>query len=66
MKYRITTTFPVYFNGDCLPSTGYVLQVLQEGIFRDKWVDVKTFAKIIKMFWMLIKIINLEERFWST
>ncbi len=45
MKYRIATTFPVYFNGDCLPSTGYVLQVLQEGIFRDKWVEVKTFAK---------------------
>ena len=45
MKYRITTTFHVYFNGGCLPSTGYVLQVLQEGIFRDKWVDVKTFAK---------------------
>ena len=45
MKYRITTTFPVYFNGDCLPSTGYVLQVLQEGFFCDKWVDVKTFAK---------------------
>lgn len=45
MKYRITTTFPVYFNGDCLPSTGYVLQVLQEGFFRDKWVEVKTFAK---------------------
>lgn len=45
MKYRITTTFPVYFNDGCLPSTGYVLQVLQEGIFRDKWVDVKTFAK---------------------
>lgn len=45
MKYRITTTFPVYFNGECLPSTGYVLEVLQEGIFRDKWVEVKTFAK---------------------
>ena len=45
MKYRITPTFPVYFNGDCLPSTGYVLQVLQEGFFRDKWVEVKTFAK---------------------
>lgn len=45
MKYRINPTFPVYFNGDCLPSTGYVLQVLQEGFFRDKWVDVKTFAK---------------------
>lgn len=44
MKYRIEPTFPVYFNGSCLPSTGYVLQVLQEGFFRDKWVDVKTFA----------------------
>jgi len=42
-RYRITTTYPVYFNGECLPSTGYVIQVLYEGFFFDRWIDVATY-----------------------
>lgn len=28
----------------CIPYDGYFVQVLQEGFFTDKWVDVKGFT----------------------
>lgn len=43
-KYRITTKFPCY-NG-VFPITGYFVQRLEEGFFRDKWVDVKGFDRL--------------------
>ena len=42
-KYRITTKYPVYVNGGCIPYTGYYVQKLKGGFFRDKWVDIKGF-----------------------
>lgn len=41
-KYRITTKFPCY--DGVFPVTGYFVQRLEEGFFRDKWVDVKGFG----------------------
>lgn len=41
-RYRIVQRFPCY-NG-CIPIDGYFVQVLKEGVFFDKWVDVKGFA----------------------
>ncbi|MBP5454881.1 MAG: hypothetical protein J6Y37_00080 [Paludibacteraceae bacterium] len=42
-KYRIKHRYPCYSNGSCIPQDGYFVQVLQKGIFRDKWIDVKGF-----------------------
>lgn len=42
-KYRIITKFPCY-NG-VFPITGYFVQRLEEGFLRDKWHDVKGFAR---------------------
>lgn len=42
-KYRIETKFPCY--DGVFPVTGYFVQRLEEGFFRDKWVDVKGFAR---------------------
>lgn len=44
MKYRIEPRYPCYFNGGCLPNTGYFVQVLQQGFLSSKWVDIKGFA----------------------
>ena len=41
-KYRIKTKFPCYYG--VFPVTGYFVQRLEEGFFRDKWVDVKGFG----------------------
>ena len=41
-KYRIKTKFPCY--DGVFPVTGYFVQRLEEGFFRDKWVDVKGFG----------------------
>lgn len=40
-RYRIITKYPCY-NG-CIPITGYFVQVLKEGRFVNKWVDIKGF-----------------------
>ena len=40
-RYRIVSKYPCY-NG-CIPFTGYFVQVLREGLFIDKWVDIKGF-----------------------
>ena len=34
-----------YPGGGCIPYDGYFVQVLQEGFFTDKWVDVKGFGE---------------------
>jgi hypothetical protein len=44
-KYRIISKYPCYPGGGCIPYTGYFVQVLKEGLFKSKWVDVKGFAK---------------------
>lgn len=43
-KYRITTKFPCYVG--VFPITGYFVQRLEEGFFRDKWVDIKGFDRL--------------------
>lgn len=40
-RYRIQHRYP-YYNG-CIPIDIWVVQRLQEGFFRDKWVDIKGF-----------------------
>ena len=40
-RYRIVSKYPCY-NG-CIPFTGYFVQVLKEGTFKDEWVDIKGF-----------------------
>lgn len=41
-RYRIQNKYPCY-NGGCIPYDGYFVQVLQEGFFYNKWVDIKGF-----------------------
>ena len=41
-KYHIKTKFPCY--DGVFPVTGYFVQRLEEGFFRDKWADVKGFG----------------------
>ena len=43
-RYRIEHRYPCYPGGGCIPYDGYFVQVLQEGFFTDKWVDVKGFG----------------------
>jgi hypothetical protein len=43
-RYRIEHRYPCYPSGGCIPYDGYFVQVLQEGFFFDKWVDVKGFT----------------------
>ena len=43
MKYRIEHRYPCYPGGSCIPYDGYFVQVLREGLFIDKWVDIKGF-----------------------
>ena len=43
-RYRIQRRYPCYPGGGCIPYDGYFVQVLQEGMFTDKWVDVKGFG----------------------
>ena len=43
-RYRIEHRYPCYPGGGCIPYDGYFVQVLQEGMFTDKWVDVKGFG----------------------
>ncbi len=40
-KYRIEHRYP-YYSG-CIPIDIWVVQRLQEGMFFDKWVDIKGF-----------------------
>ena len=42
-KYRIEHRYPCY-NGGCIPYDGYFVQVLKEGSFTDKLVDIKGFG----------------------
>lgn len=44
MIYRIITRYP-YYDG-CMPVTGYVVQVYEEGILFGKWKDVKVFGRL--------------------
>jgi len=43
-RYRIEHRYPCYPGGVCIPYDGYFVQVLKEGFFTDKLVDVKGFA----------------------
>ena len=43
-KYRIEHRYPCYVNGGCIPYDVYFVQKLEEGFFRDKWVDIKGFG----------------------
>ncbi len=43
-KYRIEHRYPCYINGGCIPYDGYFVQVLEEGNFRNRWVDIKGFG----------------------
>jgi hypothetical protein len=43
-KYRIKHKYPCYANGGCIPYDGYFVQVLKEGFFSDKWIDIKGFG----------------------
>lgn len=40
-KYRIEHRYPYYYG--CIPIDIWVVQILKEGLFVDKWVDVKGF-----------------------
>ena len=42
-QYRIEHRYPCYAN-DCFPHDGYFVQKLQEGLFTDKWIDIKGFG----------------------
>ena len=42
-QYRIEHRYPCYANGGCIPYDGYFVQKLEEGLFTDKWVDIKGF-----------------------
>lgn len=44
VRYRIDQRYPCYVRGCCIPYDGYFVQVLKEGLFYDKWVDVKGFG----------------------
>lgn len=55
-RYRIIHRFPCY--DGCIPVDGYFVQVLKEGFFSDKWVDVKGFASKEKAE-QLLKILSL-------
>lgn len=41
VRYRIEHRYPCYANGGCIPHDGYFVQKLKEGLFTDKWVDIK-------------------------
>ena len=43
-KYRIEHRYPCYVKGGCIPHDGYFVQVLKEGFFTDKWVNIKGFG----------------------
>ena len=43
-RYRIEQRYPCYPGGGCIPYDGYFVQVLQKGIFTNKWVDIKGFG----------------------
>ena len=43
MRYRIHAEYPVYVNGGCIPYTIFFVQKLEEGVFFDRWVDIKGF-----------------------
>jgi hypothetical protein len=40
-RYRIKHVYPYYYG--CIPIDIWVVQVLREGMFIDKWVDIKGF-----------------------
>lgn len=42
-RYRIQHRYPCYSRGGWMPHDGYFVQVLKEGLFIDRWVDVKGF-----------------------
>ena len=43
-QYRIERRYPCYANGGFIPHDGYFVQKLKEGIFFDKWIDIKGFG----------------------
>lgn len=43
-RYRIEHRYPCYPGGGCIHYDGYFVQVLQEGMFTDKWVGTKGFG----------------------
>jgi hypothetical protein len=43
MRYRIHTEYPVYVNGGCIPYTIFFVQKLEEGVFFDRWINIKGF-----------------------
>ena len=48
-RYRIKHIYPYYYG--CIPIDIWVVQVLREGMFISKWVDIKgfdTYKRIIK------------------
>jgi hypothetical protein len=43
-KYRIEHQYPCYPSGSCIPYDGYFVQVLKEGFFTNKWINIKGFT----------------------
>ena len=43
-KYRIEHRYPCYPGGGSIPYDGYFVQMLHEGFFIDKWVDINGFG----------------------
>ena len=41
--YRISSEYPVYVGGGCIPYTIHYVQKLEEGWLCDKWVNIKGF-----------------------
>ena len=41
--YRIHSEYPVYVNGGSIPYTIFFVQKLEEGLFFDRWVNIKGF-----------------------
>jgi len=43
VRYRIHGKYPVYVNGGCIPHTIFFVQKLEQGVFFDRWVNIKGF-----------------------
>ena len=43
MRYRIHTEYPVYVNGRYIPYRIFFVQKLKEGVFFDRWANIKGF-----------------------
>ena len=42
-KFRVHAEYPVYPGGGCIPYTIFFVQKLEEGVFFDRWVNIKGF-----------------------